>query len=147
MTTKIFFTDAYSASLEAIEDFIYESVQDLSVVAAFLDEHDRALQFIADNPGTPAVHPTTGDQSWPFGEGRYRLFFKVVRGGAKNAAVYMTHTHHRQPAGKSRGVPRKFPADVSGRIMGHTVQIMGHTVQLGRAGHEGRLVVHWASVY
>lgn len=89
--TKILFTEAYSASLEAIEDFVYESTHDLTVVSKFLDDHDRALQFIADHPDTPAVHPMTGDQSWPFGDGRYRLFFKVVRTGTKDGAIYMTH--------------------------------------------------------
>jgi hypothetical protein len=36
------------------------------------------LEFLKENPATPALHPQTGDQSWPFGEGRYRLFFKIT---------------------------------------------------------------------
>ena len=43
----------------------------------FLEEHDRVLEFIKNNPLTPTVHISTGDQSWPFGDGRYRLFFKL----------------------------------------------------------------------
>lgn len=89
--TRILFTEAYSASLEAIEDFIYESARDVAAVAKFVDEHDRALQFISNNPTTPAVHPATGDLSWPFGDGRYRLFFEVIGAGTKNATIYMTH--------------------------------------------------------
>ncbi len=45
-------------------------------IDAFLIAHDNALEFLRDNPETPAPHPHTGDQSWPFGDGRYRLFFK-----------------------------------------------------------------------
>ncbi|MCX6111659.1 MAG: hypothetical protein NTZ90_18840 [Proteobacteria bacterium] len=89
--TKILFTGAYAASLESIEDFIYESTRDLAVLTKFLDEHDRTVQFIADSPDTPAVHPATGDQSWPFGDGRYRLFFKTVRKEGQAIVVYMTH--------------------------------------------------------
>ena len=89
--TKIFFTDAYSASLEEIEDFIFASAREVASVGKFVDEHDRALQFIADNPSTAAAHPATGDQSWPFGDGRYRLFFKVDQRDGDHASIYMTH--------------------------------------------------------
>ena len=58
--------------MRKIEDQIFESnVEDLKFVEEFLIEHDRALQFIEANPETPAIHPITGDQSWPFADGRY----------------------------------------------------------------------------
>ena len=44
-----------------------------------MDEPDRALRFIEANPNTPAIHPITGDQSWPLGDGRYRLFFRLKK--------------------------------------------------------------------
>lgn len=73
-----------------IEDFILESTKSIEMVERFLDEHDRVLTFIEHNPTTPAVHPATGDQSWVFGDGRYRLFFKSVNSGA-DLLVYLTH--------------------------------------------------------
>jgi hypothetical protein len=36
------------------------------------------LEFLKGNPPTPALHPQTGDLSWPFGDGRYRLFFRFT---------------------------------------------------------------------
>ena len=75
---KIILSDTYKKRLGEIEDFIFESSENnYSAVEKFLDDHDRTLEFIKDNPTTPAPHPQTGDQSWPFGDGRYRLFFKV----------------------------------------------------------------------
>ena len=76
--TRFIFTEAYEKSLRAIEDFIYQSAENLIAVEDFLAEHDRMLVFIEHNPKTPAIHPMTGDQSWVFGDGRYRLFFKAV---------------------------------------------------------------------
>ena len=74
---KIIVSSAYKKRLGDIEDFVYESSgQNYSAVDAFLSEHDRVLEFIKNNPMTPASHPQTGDQTWPFGDGRYRLFFK-----------------------------------------------------------------------
>jgi len=46
----------------------------------FHAEHGRVIGFIKQNPTTPAPHPNTGYQSWPFSNGRYRLFFKLVKG-------------------------------------------------------------------
>ena len=43
---------------------------------AFLTAHDTTLEFLKQNPTTPAPHLQTGDQSWPFADGRYRIFFK-----------------------------------------------------------------------
>jgi hypothetical protein len=87
---KIIFTPTYEESLSGIEDFIYRSSQDQDALEAFADEHDRVLTFISENPTTPAVHPATGDQSWPFGEGRYRLFFKYLSRG-KEKLIYLIH--------------------------------------------------------
>lgn len=71
------FSSTYLKRLSEIEDFVFTSSGDsISAVESFLDEHDQVLAFLRQNPGTPAVHPLTGDQSWPFGDGRYRIFFK-----------------------------------------------------------------------
>ena len=74
---KIIISNAYQKRLGEIEDFIYESSgKSYSAVDFFLTEHDRVLEFLKVNPSTPAPHPQKGDQSWPFGDGRYRIFFK-----------------------------------------------------------------------
>ncbi len=50
----------------------------------FLTDHDYVLDFLKDNPTTPAPHPQTGDQSWPFGDGRYfAIKFKINKIAAK----------------------------------------------------------------
>lgn len=84
---KFVFSPQYESALREIEDFIFESTQDLAFVEHFLDEHDRVLAFIEHNPDTPAVHPKTGDQSWPFDDGRYRIFFRVFKG--ETLTVYL----------------------------------------------------------
>ncbi len=88
--TRFIFTDAYENRLRSIEDYLYQSTQSLAAIEQFLDEHDRVLGFIEHNPTAPAVHPSTGDQSWVFGEGRYRLFFRVVTTD-EETRVYLTH--------------------------------------------------------
>lgn len=88
---KIFFTSAYEARLREIEDFIFESTQSLETVGRFLDEHDRVLLFLSQNSETPAPHPNTGDQSWVFGDGRYRLFFKAVTNADREVTIYLLH--------------------------------------------------------
>lgn len=65
---KIFLTAAYEKRLCEIEDFIFESTGALETVGRFLDEHDRVLAFLANNPETPGPHPETGDQSWVLDE-------------------------------------------------------------------------------
>jgi len=75
--TKFIFTDQYNNSLERIEDHILATA-DISHVEKFLDEHDRLLKFIEQNPNTAAVHPLTGDQAWVFASGRYRAFYRAV---------------------------------------------------------------------
>ncbi len=87
---KIIFTSAYEESLRGIEDFIYRSPNEMVALEAFAEDHDRVLTFISENPSAPAVHPATGDQSWPFGDGRYRLFFKYVQRG-KDHLIYLIH--------------------------------------------------------
>ncbi len=77
--TKVKATKLYLKSLTEIEDFIFESTEDIMQVESFIDAHDNVVQFIKQNPTTPAPHPKTGDQSWPFSGGRYRLFFKLTK--------------------------------------------------------------------
>jgi hypothetical protein len=88
---RFFLTEAYGQSLSAIEDHIFTTTANIEQVARFIDEHDRVLTFIAHNPKTPAAHPVTGDQSWVFGDGRYRLFFKLVPHSTEDTTVYLTH--------------------------------------------------------
>lgn len=88
--TKFYFSKNYEKSLSTIEDFIFESTQNIELIEKFLDEHDDTLNFIAQNPLTPAIHPSTGDQSWIFSDGRYRIFFKVIN-AQKETKVYLTH--------------------------------------------------------
>lgn len=71
-------TKKYLKTLSEIEDFIFEQTSDIQELKKFHEEHDRVKEFIKQNPHTPAPHPNTGDQSWPFSNGRYRLFFKLV---------------------------------------------------------------------
>lgn len=74
---KIKLTSSYQKKLVEVEDFIWESSEkSINALDEFLTVHDSILEFLKDNPKTPALHPQTGDQSWPFGDGRYRLFFK-----------------------------------------------------------------------
>ena len=87
---RFILTNNYNAALERIEDHILSTTDSLEYVGKFLDEHDRTLTFIGQNPATPAIHPVTGDQSWVFGEGRYRLFFKCVEKDS-DVIVYLTH--------------------------------------------------------
>lgn len=87
---KFFLTKAYEKDLEEIEEFIFLSTEEIKYVKQFLDEHDRVLKFLEHNLHTPAVHPITGDQSWVFGEGRYRLFFKTVK-YKEDYNIYLTH--------------------------------------------------------
>ncbi len=75
-------------ALQEIEDHIFASTEDLKFVESFLDEHDLALKFVEINPDTPAVHPVTGDQSWPLADGRYRMFFRVRNGPP--TSIFMT---------------------------------------------------------
>jgi hypothetical protein len=75
---RFIFAKTYEAQLSQVEDFIFSSRQELGDVEKFLDEHDELLDFLSQNPKTPAVHPVTGDQSWIFGTGRYRAFFRVI---------------------------------------------------------------------
>ena len=87
---KFIFTKNYENALARIEDYIFSATNSLDSVESFLDEHDKALNFIGENPKTPAVHPVTGDQSWNFSDGRYRLFFRCVE-NQDGVTVYLTH--------------------------------------------------------
>ena len=87
---KFYFSKNYEKSLSVIEDFIFETTQNIKHIENFLNEHDETLNFIAQNPSTPAIHTTTGDQSWIFREGRYRIFFKVIS-APNEVKIYLTH--------------------------------------------------------
>lgn len=90
MSVEIKVTKLYLRSLQEIEDFIWKTSDENSeVVEKFLDEHERMQIFVKENPYTPAPHPNTGDQSWPFGSGRYRAFFKVVETGTKTIIYFL----------------------------------------------------------
>lgn len=88
--TKFYFTKNYSKELERIEDFILESTESIELVEKFLDELDQTLEFTSQNPKAPAIHSTTGDQSWVFSDGRYRLFFKAT-GEDDALQVFLLH--------------------------------------------------------
>ncbi len=87
---NVFLTAAYKASLAHIEDFVFGCSQDLRLLEAFIQEHDAAIEFIAQNSNTLAVYPATGGQSSLFSDGRYRIFFKTSRAG-KHRTHYLTH--------------------------------------------------------
>ena len=64
---KIILSDAYQIRLGEIEDFTWESSgKSILALEAFLSSHDHILEFLKQNPTTPAHHPQTGDQSSPF---------------------------------------------------------------------------------
>lgn len=87
---KFIFTKNYEIALARIEDYIFAATGSLDAVGSFLDEHDKALKFVGDSPKTPAIHPVTGDQSWNFAGGRYRLFFRYVEHKGK-ISVFLLH--------------------------------------------------------
>lgn len=90
MAPKFLLTENYRNALSEIEDFIYESSESVAVVEKLLISHDKALEFVGQNPNTPAIHPQAGDQSWIFEDGRYRIFFKVAA-DEKEVKIYLTH--------------------------------------------------------
>ena len=74
----VLITSSYQKKLTDIENFVWESTEkNRDLLEEFLTDHDKVLDFIKENPKTPAPHPQTGDQSWPFGNGRYRLFLNL----------------------------------------------------------------------
>ena len=87
---QFIFSENYNNQLERIEDYILETTDSIDKVSEFLDQHDQVLRFIEQSPTTAAVHPTTGDQSWVFGEGRYRVFFRCVD-LKNNLMIYLVH--------------------------------------------------------
>lgn len=88
---KFYFTKNYQLALAAIEEFISSSMISPKALDSFFDEHDKILEFIGANPSTPAKHPTTGDQSWPFSAGRYRIFFKAIENKNSELKIYLLH--------------------------------------------------------
>lgn len=87
---KFVISKNYEINLSRIEDYIYSSTKTLVSVKTFLEAHDRALLFLSENPNVPAIHPETNEQSWNFGNGRYRLFFKRVEDQG-DIIVYLIH--------------------------------------------------------
>jgi len=79
--TSFFLSKQYETALEKIEDFLLAQTGSLVQVERFLAEHDQALEFIGENPAAAAIHPATGDQSWIFADGRYRIFFYSAETG------------------------------------------------------------------
>ena len=75
---KFVISKNYESNLSRIEDYIFSSTKILASVKSFLEAHDKALLFLSENSNAPAIHPETQEQSWNFGNGRYRLFFKRV---------------------------------------------------------------------
>ncbi len=106
--TKFIFTTNYNHNLERIEDYILTASDNINAVGEFLDEHDKAFQFIEQNPHTASPHPTTGDQSWLFGNGRYRLFFKCVQ-SAEFMTVYLIHIIDNKELNKNVYPKNSFP--------------------------------------
>lgn len=87
---RFVFSKSYSETMERIENHVFETTESVEQVNAFLDEHDRVLKFIEQNPKTSKTHPITGDQSWVFGSGRYRLFFNAIEAN-NELIIYLTH--------------------------------------------------------
>jgi hypothetical protein len=91
VTVELIELPSYAEDLAVIFDFLDQQDPEGTALQAFSVEHGRVLTFIRDNPETPAVHPVTGDQSWPFGDGRYRLFFKRAKVTPDVTRLYMVH--------------------------------------------------------
>lgn len=71
-------TKKYLETLSGIEDFIFEQTSSIKELEKFHEDHDRVKEFIKQNPQTPAPHPSTGDQSWPFSNGRTGFFSRLL---------------------------------------------------------------------
>jgi hypothetical protein len=72
-------TETYLLRLTEFENYIFESSgQNIKKVESFLEEHDRVLNFIIENPNIPGIYENTGEKSWPFQNGRYRIFFVII---------------------------------------------------------------------
>ncbi len=102
------FSENYNIQLERIEDYILQVAESIDKVSEFLDQHDQVLRFIEQNPTTAAAHPTTGDQSWIFCEGRYRIFYKCI--DSKNSLIiYLIHIIDNIELNKNIYPENKFP--------------------------------------
>lgn len=105
---KFVFSDSYNKNLERIENYILEAAESIDAVCEFLDQHDKVLQFIEQNPTTAAAHPTTGDQSWVFADGRYRVFFKCS-GSGSDLVIYFIHIIDNKELNKNIYPGNKIP--------------------------------------
>ncbi len=105
---KFILSDNYNKNLERIEDYILETAESIDAVSEFLDQHDNVLQFIEQNPTTATAHPTTGDQSWVFSDGRYRIFFKCA-GAGPDLVINLIHIIDNKELNQSIYPGNKFP--------------------------------------
>ena len=105
---QFIFSENYNIQLERIEDYILQVAESIDKVSEFLDQHDQVLRFIEQNPTTAAAHPTTGDQSWIFDKGRYRIFYKCI--DSKNSLIiYLIHIIDNKELNKNIYPENKFP--------------------------------------
>lgn len=99
---QIVATKTYLDRLTEVEDFIHlSSPHKIIAVEKFLEAHEEVLEFIRKNPDAAPIHQFTQDQSWPFMDGVYRIFFKriettiylidLVDNRAKNIDLYPSH--------------------------------------------------------
>ena len=75
--TKIKATPSFEIALNLIENFIFNTRKELSDLDKFLDQLSTVIEFIRNNPTTPNAEEKTGDRTWPFGEGKFRIFYLV----------------------------------------------------------------------
>jgi hypothetical protein len=88
--TQLVELPSYLSDLEEILDFLDKQDKDGAALFWFADELEAVLEFIKTNPTKPGVHPVTGDQSWPFGKGHYRIFFKCTQ-APEATRLYLIH--------------------------------------------------------
>ncbi len=79
---KVINTQQFEDDLTRIEDHIFNSTQNITLIEKFLIEVDSVVLWIKSNVTVPRVE-STGDRFWPFymdtkGELRYRLNYLYV---------------------------------------------------------------------
>ena len=87
---RFLFSQRYKRNIERIEDHLFKTTESVRVVSQFLNMHDAALAFLAENPSIGAVQPEAGEQSWAFCNGRYRVFY-FTKSHKKELTIYLTH--------------------------------------------------------
>ena len=61
-----------------IIDEIFNQREEISDLEKFLNQFSSVIEFIRLNPFTPSTDHKTGDRTWPFNDGKYRLFYSVI---------------------------------------------------------------------